>query len=84
MDVKTHDGTDCTILEANSDLHFISTSQLESLGMDEIAFVKPVVTEGGPAFAIYAADGTQMAIATDALLAAASIIQHDMVPTLVH
>lgn len=59
-------------------------AQLESLGMDEIAFVKRVVTEGGPAFAIHAADGTPMAIATDALLAAAAIIQHDMVPSLVH
>ena len=62
----------------------ISVAQLESLGMDEIAFVKRVVTEGGPAFAIHAADGTPMAIATDALLAAAAIIQHDMVPSLVH
>ena len=62
----------------------ISVAQLESLGMDEIAFVKRVVTEGGPAFSIHAADGTPMAIATDALLAAAAIIQHDMVPSLVH
>ena len=62
----------------------ISVAQLEMLGMDEIAFVKRVVTEGGPAFAIHAADGTPMAIATDALLAAAAIIQHDMVPSLVH
>lgn len=52
--------------------------------MDEIAFVKRVVTDGVPAFAIHAADGTPMAIATDALLAAAAIIQHDMVPSLVH
>jgi hypothetical protein len=84
MVIKMDDGTDCTTLGTSFDLHFISAAQLASLGMDEIAFVKPVVTDGVPAFAIHAADGTPMAIATDALLAAAAIIQHDMVPNLVH
>jgi hypothetical protein len=84
MDIKRHDGMYCADMGANFDLHFISAAQLAELGMEEIAFVKPVVTDGGPAFAIHAADGTQMAIATDALLAAAAIIQHDMVPSLVH
>ena len=84
MDIKTHDGTEYTEMEMNLDLHFISVAQLADLGMDEIAFVKPVVTDGGPAFSIHAADGTQMGIATNALLAAAAIIQHDMVPSLVH
>jgi hypothetical protein len=66
------------------DIHHISAAQLASLGMEEIAFVKPVMTENGPAFAIHAADGTPMAIATTASLAAAAIIQNDMVPSLVH
>jgi len=52
--------------------------------MEEIAFVKPVMTDKGPAFAIHAADGTPMAIASDSMLAQAAIIQHDMRPSLVH
>jgi hypothetical protein len=52
--------------------------------MEEIAFVKPVMTDKGPAFAIHAADGTPMAIASDSTLAQAAIIQHDMQPSLVH
>jgi len=84
MDVKTHDGTANFIPGTIFDIHHISTDQLASLGMEEIAFVKPVMTEGGPAFAIHAADGTPMAIASNALLAAAAIIQNDMLPSLVH
>lgn len=83
MDTKTSN-VDCLDTGSIFDLHHISAAQLATLGMDEIAFVKPVATDGGTTFSIHAADGTPMAIATDALLAAASIIQHDMVPSLVH
>ena len=83
LDEKTYNA-DCLDTGASFDLHYISRAQLANLGMDEIAFVKPVATDGGTTFSIHAADGTPMAIATDALLAAASIIQHDMVPSLVH
>jgi hypothetical protein len=84
MDIKTHDGTANFIPGTVLDIHHISAAQLGSLGLEEIAFVKPVMTENGPAFAIHAADGTPMAIASNALLAAAAIIQNDMVPSLVH
>ncbi len=84
MDVKTHDGTANFIPGTIVDIHHISVSQLASLGLEEIAFVKPVMTENGPAFAIHAADGTPMAIASNAPLAAAAIIQNDMLPSLVH
>jgi len=84
MDIKTHDGTANFVPGTVLDIHHISAAQLASLGMEEIAFVKPVMTENGPAFAIHAADGTPMAIATTASLAAAAIIQNDMVPSLVH
>jgi hypothetical protein len=84
MDLKTHDGTAQILPGAVFDIHHISTAELATLGMEEIAFVKPVMTDKGPAFAIHAADGTPMAIASDASLAQAAIIQHDMVPNLVH
>ncbi len=84
MNIKDHDGTANFIPGTVLDIHHISAAQLAMLGMEEIAFVKPVMTETGPAFAIHAADGTPMAIATDAKLAAAAIIQNDMLPSLVH
>jgi hypothetical protein len=84
MNIKNHDGTANFVPGTVLDIHHISPEQLALLGLEEIAFVKPVMTEQGPAFAIHAADGTPMAIATNASLAVAAIIQHDMKPTLVH
>jgi hypothetical protein len=84
MDIKTHDGTANFIPGSVIDIHHISVAQLASLGMEQIAFVKPVMTDNGPAFAIHAADGTPMAIASNQPLAQAAIIQNDMLPSLVH
>jgi hypothetical protein len=84
MNTKTHDGTANFVPGTVLDIHHISAAQLASLGMEEIAFVKPVMTDTGPAYAIHAADGTPMAIASNAPLAAAAIIQNDMIPSWVH
>jgi hypothetical protein len=84
MDIKTHDGTANFLPGTVLDIHHISAAQLANLGMDEIAFVKPVMTESGRAYAIHAADGTPMAITSNVPLAAAAIIQNEMVPNLVH
>ena len=66
------------------DIRHISTEQLAQLGMQQIAYVKPVVVNGTTAFAIHAADGTPMAIATGLDVAMAAILQHEMVPAQVH
>jgi hypothetical protein len=84
MNVKTHDGSANFVPGTVIDIHHITVDQLAALGLEEIAFVKPVMTESGPAYAIHAADGTPMALASDINLAAAAIIQNDMLPTLVH
>jgi hypothetical protein len=42
------------------------------------------MTENGPAFAIHAADGKPLTIASNAQLAAAVIFQNDIAPSLVH
>ena len=62
----------------------ISCEQLENLGVDELAYVKQVMTESGPEFAIHAADGRQLGVATTEIVAAAAIIQEGMLPHLVH
>ena len=66
------------------DIRHISTEQLAQLGMQQIAYVKPVVVNGSEAFAIHAADGTPMAIAGELDVALAAIFQHEMVPAQVH
>src|SRR5690348_11272074 len=60
------------------DIHDISPQQLAMLGMQQIAYVKPVVVRGTAAYAIHAADGTPMAIAGERDAALAAIVQHEM------
>ena len=66
------------------DIRHISTEQLAQLGLQQIAYVKPVVVNGAAAFAIHAADGTPMAIAGGLDVAFAAIEQHEMIPAQVH
>jgi hypothetical protein len=66
------------------DIRHISTAQLAQLGMQQIAYVKPVVLNGEQGFAIHAADGTPMAVAGNREVAIAAIMQHEMVPAQVH
>ena len=66
------------------DIRHISAEELAQLGMQEIAYVRPVVVDGSACFGIYAADGTPMAIAGGLDVAIAAIMQHEMVPTQVH
>jgi hypothetical protein len=66
------------------DIRHISTEQLAQLGMQQIAYVKPVVVNGTSCFAIHAADGTPMAIAEGLEVAVTAIMQHEMVPAQVH
>jgi hypothetical protein len=71
-------------LAAVVDIRHISAEQLAQLGMQQIAYVKPVVVNGTAAFSIHAADGTPMAIAGELDVAVAAIVQHEMVPAQVH
>ncbi len=66
------------------DIRKLTTEQLMQLGMADLAYVKPVMLNGQAAFAIHAADGSPMATAADCDLAVAAIVQHEMVPALVH
>lgn len=66
------------------DIRNLTPDQLMQLGMADLAYVKPVLLNGQAAFAIHAADGSPMAMAADQDLAMAAIVQHEMVPALVH
>ena len=75
---------DAPAFAAPIDLRHISAEDFARLGVTKIAYVKLVVVNGDAAYAIHAADGTPMALAPDQAVAIAAIIQHEMVPALVH
>jgi hypothetical protein len=62
----------------------LTPMQFAQLGVKQVAYVKPVVFNGAPGFAIHAADGTPMAVAPELGTAIGAILQHEMVPALVH
>ena len=66
------------------DIRNLTVEQLARLGMSQIAYVKPVLVNGAVAYAIHAADGTPMALAGDRDLAVAAILEHELMPSLVH
>jgi len=66
--------------------HFrqISARELAMLGMQDLAYVKPTVVNEVVAFAIHAADGTQIAVLPSREVALAALRQHDLEPLSVH
>lgn len=69
---------------ATFDIRRLSPQQLAQLGVSQIAYVRAIETDTGPAFAIHAADGTPIALADNRDVAIAAIRQHEMTPALVH
>jgi hypothetical protein len=91
MDFDRHDASTPNAIEAQAapepevfDIRRITPPQLAQLGVSQVAYVKPVPSNGRIAYAIHAADGTPMALAAEQGLAFAAIIQHEMIPALVH
>ena len=80
MDTTTYDPTEL----APVDIRHLTEMQFAELGVSHIAYVKAVMIEGRPAFAIHAANGVPMALTDDRDVALAAIMQHEMQPTLVH
>jgi hypothetical protein len=62
----------------------MSDHDLAALGLQEVAYVKPIVIEGGTAYAVHAADGTEIAVMADRDIAFAAIRQNDLRPVSVH
>ncbi len=71
-------------MDEAADVRRISEIELKTLGMSRIAYVKAVQVDGDLAYAIHAADGTPMALAGDQETAFGAILQHEMIPALVH
>ena len=65
-------------------IRHMSSGELAVLGMQYLAYIKPVVANGETAFAIHAADGTQVAVLPDREIALATVRHHDLEPMSVH
>jgi hypothetical protein len=62
----------------------MSSRELALFGMQDLAYVKAVVVDGASAFAVHAADGTQVTVLPNREVALATIRQHDLEPLSVH
>jgi len=70
--------------QAPVSLKHLSLADWARFGVQEIAYIRPVLVNGVRAIAIHAADGTPIGAAPNAELAIAAILQHEMEPALVH
>jgi len=62
----------------------MSSRELALFGMQDLAYVKPVLVNGVTAFAVHAADGTQVTVLPDREIALATVRQHELEPLSVH
>ncbi len=62
----------------------ISTRDFAMLGVEDVAFVKPVEADGKMSYSIHAADGTEMGLVSDREVAIAAVRQHELEPLSVH
>jgi len=65
-------------------LRHITPKEFALLGMQDVAYVKRVDVDNVAAFAIFAADGTQVALLPDREVALATVRQHELEPLSVH
>ena len=65
-------------------IRHMSSRELALFGMQDLAYVKPVLVDGVTAFAVHAADGTQITVLPDREIALATVRQHDLEPLSVH
>jgi len=62
----------------------ISREDLMMLGLNHVAYVKPIKVDGRRVFAIHAADGTQIKVLADHDLAFTTVRQNNLEPVSVH
>lgn len=65
-------------------LRQLSAKDFAAFGVNNVAYVKHVRIEDVGAYAIHAADGTQLAVLPERDVAFATVRQHDMEPLSVH
>ncbi len=66
------------------DLKLITGGELMFLGLQKLAYVKSMQENGENLFAVYAADGTELATAKNEAEAKALILRNDLRPVTLH
>jgi hypothetical protein len=67
-----------------SKLELVAVRNFAALGMNSVAYVKPVQVNGVAAYAIHAADGTHLCLFADRDAAMAVVRQHELSPVSLH
>ena len=62
----------------------LTQAEWQAFMVNQVAYIKPVSENGQHAFAIYAADGTQLAVIGDRDTAFAAVRSHDLEAVSVH
>jgi hypothetical protein len=62
----------------------MTNQDFRALGLAQLAYIKPVTSDGGPAYSVHAADGTEIMVMKDRATACAAVRQHDLEPLNVH
>jgi hypothetical protein len=65
-------------------LRQISPSDLAALGLQGVGYIKPVVIDDATAYAVFAADGTQIGVLPTREAALVAMRQHRLEPVSVH
>ena len=65
-------------------LRYMSARELALFGMQDVAYVKQVIVNDVAAYAVHAADGTQIAVLPDREIAFVTIRHHELEPLSVH
>jgi len=62
----------------------LSDQDMTMLGMERMAYIKPITVKGDLLFAVHAADGTEIAILANREVAFAAVRQHSLEPVDIH
>jgi hypothetical protein len=65
-------------------LRHISLAELAALGLQGVAYIKPVLIDDAAAFAVFAADGTQIGALPTREAALAAMRENDLEPVSLH
>ncbi len=61
-------------------LRQITPQDFATMGVQQVAYIRPTLVNGVIAFAIHAADGTQIGMAPNRDVAVAAVIQNELEP----
>jgi len=62
----------------------ITTEDLLSLGVKDVAYLKDILVDGGTAVGIFAANGQQLALLPDRNAAIAAAVENGLAPVTLH